>query len=94
MSALVSMAVSPFTADAQVTDPDILSRSLVFQVGENGSKSYRIPAVVTCDDGTLVAVADRRIENSSDLPGKIDVVCRTWVRQRPHMDPYGDGGCP
>lgn len=77
MSALVSMAVSPFTADAQVTDPDILSRSLVFQVGENGSKSYRIPAVVTCDDGTLVAVADRRIENSSDLPGKIDVVCRT-----------------
>lgn len=64
-------------ANAKVGDPDVLSKSLVFNLGDNGSKYYRIPAVVTLDDGTLVAVADKRIETNADLPGKIDVVCRT-----------------
>lgn len=63
--------------DTRVTDSEILSRSLVFNLGDQGSKYYRIPAVVTCDDGTLVAVADKRIDHNGDLPAKIDVVCRT-----------------
>lgn len=68
---------APMNVAAETPDPDLLSRSLVFNLGDNGSKFYRIPAVVTCEDGTLVAVADKRIENNGDLPGKIDVVCRT-----------------
>ncbi|MDE7125693.1 MAG: glycoside hydrolase, partial [Muribaculaceae bacterium] len=71
----VGFASSP--ASASVGDADVLQRSLVFNLGDNGSKYYRIPAIVTLEDGTLVAVADKRIENNWDLPGKIDVVCRT-----------------
>lgn len=51
-------------------------RALVFNKGDEGSKFYRIPAVVTMPDGDLVAVADKRWENNGDLPGRIDVVCR------------------
>lgn len=60
-------------------------RSLVFDRNEWGSQFYRIPALVMAKDGSLVAVADRRIDNQLDLPGKIDVVAkrstdggRTW----------------
>lgn len=51
-------------------------RALVFNKGDEGSKFYRIPAVVTMPDGDLVAVADKRWDNNGDLPGRIDVVCR------------------
>lgn len=51
-------------------------RSLVFDKGDYDSKYYRIPAITTLPDGTLVAVADKRIESLNDLPGRIDVVCR------------------
>lgn len=52
------------------------NRSAVFTCGENGSKYYRIPAIVTAADGSLVVVADKRWETNGDLPGHIDVVCR------------------
>ena len=55
---------------------DGIRRSLVFRPGDYGSRFYRIPAIVTAEDGTLVAVADKRIEHNGDLPAKIDVVCR------------------
>lgn len=51
-------------------------RSLVFNKGDFESGFYRIPAIETLPDGTLIAVADKRIERLQDLPGKIDVVCR------------------
>lgn len=51
-------------------------RSLLFSGGDGVSKFYRIPAIVTADDGSLVAVADRRLDSNKDLPGRIDVVCR------------------
>lgn len=51
-------------------------RSLVFNPGDFDSKFYRIPAIVTAANGDLVAVADKRIDTQSDLPGRIDVVCR------------------
>lgn len=44
-------------------------RALVFNKGDEGSKFYRIPAVVTMPDGDLVAVADKRWDNNGDLPG-------------------------
>lgn len=77
-------------------------RSLVFDKGDFGSKFYRIPALATAADGSVLAVADRRIENQSDLPGKIDVVARrssdggaTWspfimVAEHDSIGGYGD----
>lgn len=55
----------------------LLHRSLLWNLGDDGSKFYRIPALATTNDGTIVAVADKRIEHNGDLPANIDVVCRT-----------------
>lgn len=77
-------------------------RSLVFNPGDFDSKFYRIPAIVTIDDSTLVAVADKRINSIFDLPGEIDVVARrstdngrTWgeyitVAAHDELGGYGD----
>ena len=51
-------------------------RTVVFSPGDYGSKFYRIPALTVAADGSLIAVADKRLESNADLPGKIDVVCR------------------
>ncbi len=53
-----------------------IERSLVYCPGDYESGFYRIPAIVTAKDGSIVTVADKRIENNRDLPGKIDVVSR------------------
>lgn len=55
---------------------NVFERSLVFKQGDEGSKFYRIPAILTAADGSIVAVADKRINNLNDLPNDIDVVCR------------------
>ena len=51
-------------------------RSLVMSPGDYGSKFYRIPALTQHPDGTIILVADKRIEKFNDLPNKIDVVAR------------------
>lgn len=77
-------------------------RSLVMNKGDFDSKFYRIPAIATLADGTLIMVADKRIETLNDLPGKIDVVARrstdggrTWgpyitVAEHDENGGYGD----
>lgn len=62
--------------DAFAGKPYVEAKSLLFNKGDFDSKFYRIPAVVTAKDGTVVAVADKRIDNNGDLPGRIDVVCK------------------
>lgn len=59
------------------TDQKIDLRSVVYESGDGVSKFYRIPAICTLPDGTIVTVADRRLDSNKDLPGRIDVVCRT-----------------
>lgn len=102
--ALTATPVSVATA-AQPTDdsqnPQV-KRSLVFSPGDYESKFYRIPGIVTAKDGSLVAVADKRIETMADLPNKIDVVARrstdngaTWsdyitVAKHDSIGGYGD----
>ncbi len=61
---------------------------LLFKSGDHGSKYYRIPALVTAADGSLLAVADRRNDSQGDLPNDIDIVLRrstdggaTWSDQ-------------
>lgn len=60
----------------------------VFDLGEAGSRFYRIPAIAVASDGTLVAVADKRGKSSADLPNIISVVAkrstdggRSWSEQ-------------
>ncbi len=79
---------------------DGVERSLVYCPGDYDSRFYRIPAIVTAADGSLVTVADKRIEHNGDLPAKIDIVSRrstdggkTWsdyVTVAPHDS---IGGC-
>ncbi len=66
------------TAQQQHTETwgDGVERALVYRPGDYDSKFYRIPAIVTAKDGSLVTVADKRIEHNGDLPAKIDVVSR------------------
>lgn len=63
-------------------------RSLVMDGGDYNSKFYRIPAIEVLPDGTLIAVADKRIETSADLPGKIDVVARRSTDGGKTWGPY------
>ncbi len=48
----------------------------LWKAGDEGSLFYRIPAITRCNDGTLIAAADKRIESMRDLPGKIEVVVK------------------
>ena len=61
-------------AQNDVTD-SIISRTMLYRPGDYGSANYRIPAVITAKDGSLVAVTDKRKYNESDLPEDIDIVC-------------------
>ncbi len=47
----------------------------VFQVGTDGHKSYRIPAIVKAEDGTLLAFAEGRVNHAGDH-GDINLVLR------------------
>ncbi len=51
-----------------------LKRTQVLTPGDHGSVSYRIPAIVTAADGSLVVLTDKRKYNSVDLPEDIDVI--------------------
>lgn len=51
-------------------------RTMVYDMNYEGSKYYRIPALATAADGSLVAIADKRGNQLGDLPNDISVVCR------------------
>lgn len=80
-ASLVSMATEKQTFPTQNGNPAgarniLLKRVLVFKPGDFGSTNYRIPAIVTADDGALVILTDKRKYNSTDLPEDIDIVAR------------------
>lgn len=54
----------------------LLARKLIFAPGDYGSSNYRIPAINTAADGSLVVLTDKRKTGSGDLPADIDIVCR------------------
>lgn len=54
----------------------LLSNTLLFAPGDAGSSNYRIPAIITAADGSLVTVTDKRWNGAGDLPAKIDPVSR------------------
>ena len=53
----------------------LLAHTLIYQPGDYSSMNYRIPAVITAKDGSIVAVTDKRKFNEGDLPQDIDIVC-------------------
>ncbi len=79
-SVLSAAIIAPATSVAQQVHNETwangVERSLVYCPGDFDSKFYRIPAIVTAKDGSLVTVADKRIEHNGDLPAKIDIVSR------------------
>lgn len=74
----------------------ILARTLLYQPGDYNSTNYRIPAVITAKDGSIVAMTDKRKYNEGDLPQDIDIICnrstdggRTW--SEPYTVAQGTG---
>ena len=67
---------SPAGPEAYIREP---RHTKLFAAGDHGSKFYRIPALVTAADGSIIAVADRRNDSPGDLPNLIDIVLRRSV---------------
>lgn len=85
-----SMLFCPAAADDDNTAAAAArpAHTLLYRSGDHGSKYYRIPALATATDGSLLAVADRRNDSQADLPNAIDLVVRrstdggaTWSDQ-------------
>ena len=82
--------------DADFGREILLARTTLYKPGDYDSKNYRIPAIITAVDGSLVATTDRRKNNQGDLPEDIDVVCNvshdgghTW--SEPYTIAQGEG---
>lgn len=96
---ILTFILSGLSARGHVENSDITSVD-VFGIGEEGSKYYRIPAVVRATDGTLVAVADQRRSSKEDLslhPEGIRLVAklshdngRTWSALFPLFPDWTD----
>jgi len=74
-------------------DPFWKRKAMVLREAGQKAHTYRIPGLATTKKGTLIAVYDVRYQNSSDLPGNIDVGMsrsedggRSWEPMRIIMD--------
>ena len=77
----------------------MLARKLIVVPGDAGSTHYRIPSVMTANDGSLLAFTDKRKYNNYDLPQDIDVVVhrstdngKTWSSATTIAQGTGVGG--
>ena len=59
-----------------VDEQPLCDSVLLYAPGDYGSANWRIPAILCLDDGTLLAVNDKRKYNETDLPQDIDIVYR------------------
>jgi sialidase-1 len=82
-------------------DPVLRLGKIVRAAGQDGADTYRIPGLVTTNEGTLVAVYDIRYNNSKDLQEDIDIGMsrstdggRTWEPMKVIMDMGEYGGLP
>lgn len=79
---------APVRDTASCTREILLARKRLFAPGDYGSKNYRIPAICTLPDGTLLAATDKRKFNEIDLPSDIDIiVSRSTDRGRSWSEP-------
>lgn len=56
--------------------PPLVLTSQPFKSGTNGYHTFRIPAMVVSNLGTIIAAADGRLTTSADLPAAIDCIVR------------------
>lgn len=97
MKKIIIIFVITITAVVASAQNDTLfTRTELYHPGDYGSANYRIPAVITAKDGSIVAVTDKRKYNEGDLPQDIDIVCnrsidggRTW--SEPYTIAQGTG---
>ena len=59
-----------------ITPVPFIEQQDIFISGQEGSAFYRIPALITTTSGTLIAVADARIERWNDAPNNIDLAMK------------------
>ena len=52
----------------------IVTRTVLYRPGDYDSRNYRIPAIITAKDGSLVVATDKRKNNDADLPEDIDIL--------------------
>lgn len=86
---------------AQTIDPgpdSIRLRTVIYRPGDYNSTNYRIPAIITAKDGSLVIATDKRKYNDADLPEDIDILInrstdggRTWSEPYTLMQGLGVG---
>jgi len=74
-------------------------KKMLFERGMNGCNTYRIPALVTTTQGTLIACSDARLQSGRDLPNNIHTVIRrstdggnTWGDLTPIFTPVAGEG--
>ncbi|MCB4208920.1 exo-alpha-sialidase [Arthrobacter sp. UM1] len=53
-----------------------LPTQALFDTGQDGARSHRIPALLALDSGVLLAAADRRVSIPNDAPNEISLVLR------------------
>ncbi len=105
----VTANITSTTADGQsvpvrtLSDPQIVRRMGVGvrHAGDDGAAAFRIPGLVTTNQGTLLGVYDIRYNSSVDLQERIDIGLsrstdggRTWEKMRIPLS-FGEyGGLP
>ncbi len=80
-ASIKSITTADETFEIENPSPDgnreiILTHTTLFRPGDYNSTNYRIPAVITAKDGSIVAITDKRKYNDGDLPQDIDIVSR------------------
>lgn len=84
LAAALTVTNMPLTAAAEIesitwgTKPeDGTTKNQPFPSGTGGSQKFRIPGIVTLDDGTLVASSDARWDHGGDACGLDTIVSRS-----------------
>lgn len=78
-AAAQSNGTEPVVQSSNVTEKpaDGQTSGQPFAAGTAGSQNFRIPAMVTLDDGTIIAAADARWNTSADAGGLDTIVARS-----------------
>lgn len=97
------LSVISLLSCAQSKDPyrdegNFISRTIVYNPGDYNSQYYRIPALITAKDGSLVIATDKRKTSNADLPKDIDIVInrsedngKTWSEPYTLVQGTGEG---
>ena len=78
LSACKKDTTTSAVSDTPVGDSEVprCDSLCLYAMGDYGSQFWRIPALLCLDNGTLLAVNDKRKYSYKDLPEDIDIVCR------------------